>query len=141
MNERKVKNEKKKRRKTNQEIRQRDESLNDKPLKAITKKSHEGGHEQNHPQWKIQKGDPRTPTQSFTHIRGHGEIAELHLGYPKHRFQVVGVGGEVKVRTRECLNPYGCHQYHPFSGLPTSHLISLSLSVVGFVDFATSASV
>jgi len=39
--------------KTNHNIRQSDESMNDKPLEAIAKKSHKSSHKHNHPQGEV----------------------------------------------------------------------------------------
>lgn len=38
---------------TDHNIRQGDESQNDKPLEAITKKAQENSHEHDQPQWEI----------------------------------------------------------------------------------------
>ena len=98
-----------------QEIRQGDDTPDEKPLDAITKKPHESSHEHHHPQRKIQQRQAGGPPESLAEIGSDGQVVELHLRDPKNRFESRRVSREIKVRARECLNPYCRHQYHPFT--------------------------
>jgi len=91
---------------TNQRIRQSDEAMNEKPLEAIAKKSHESSEEENKPERKMEERETRTPSKGLSHVRSHREIVELKLSYVKNRFQIWRVGREIEVRAGECLQPY-----------------------------------
>ncbi|KAL0538435.1 hypothetical protein IC582_027454 [Cucumis melo] len=103
--------------KTNHRVRQRDNPLKEKPLKAIAKKPHGSSHEHHNPQRKIQESNTRAPPKGLTKVRSHRQIIELHLRHPESSLQIGRIRREIKICASKCLNPYRRHKHHPFSCL------------------------
>lgn len=125
----------KKCKKTNKRIRQSDEAMNEKPLEAIAKESHESSDEENNPERKMKERETRAPAKGLSHVWGHREIVQLKLSYLKHRFQIRRVRWEIEVRAGECLQPYRRTKNHPFSWFSHHRIFTIQFKNWSFITF------
>ena len=56
--------------------------MDEKPLEAIAKETHESSDEGEKGAKEIQERNPTTPAKNLAEIRSDGEIVELKLRYP-----------------------------------------------------------
>lgn len=92
--------------------------VDEEPLKAITKESHEGSDEHDDGKGKVHESETRGPTENLSHVVGGCEVVKLNLRDSERRFQRRRVLGEVEIGTRKRLNPNRDHKDHPLPRLP-----------------------